>query len=90
LGRPVPELDAATVAAVQGLRTFGYSWPEIAVRLDTAKQHNVGDVIEFRRFARPARYVDVLRSCRPGMRGDLCQLLSLRGSRFFWLQSFFL
>jgi hypothetical protein len=32
------ELDAATQAAVDGLRGFGYSWGEIASRLGTTRQ----------------------------------------------------
>ena len=32
------ELDAATQTAVNGLRTFGYSWTEIATRLGTTRQ----------------------------------------------------
>ena len=32
------ELDAATRAAVEGLRGFGYSWGEIASRLGTTRQ----------------------------------------------------
>jgi hypothetical protein len=32
------ELDAATQAAVTGLREFGYSWGEIASRLGTTRQ----------------------------------------------------
>jgi hypothetical protein len=32
------ELDAATQTAVDGLRTFGYSWGEIAARLGTSRQ----------------------------------------------------
>lgn len=32
------ELDAATQAAVDGLRTFGYSWADIAARLGTTRQ----------------------------------------------------
>jgi hypothetical protein len=32
------EIDAATQTAVDGLREFGYSWGEIAVRLGTTRQ----------------------------------------------------
>jgi hypothetical protein len=32
------ELDAATQYAVNGLRAFGYSWGQIAGRLDTTRQ----------------------------------------------------
>jgi hypothetical protein len=32
------ELDAATQTAVDGLRTFGYSWTEIATRLGATRQ----------------------------------------------------
>lgn len=32
------ELNAATQTAVTGLRTFGYSWAEIATRLGTTRQ----------------------------------------------------
>ena len=32
------ELDAATRYAVAGLRTFGYSWADIATRLGTTRQ----------------------------------------------------
>jgi DNA-directed RNA polymerase specialized sigma24 family protein len=32
------ELDAATQAAVEGLRTHGFSWGEIAARLGTSRQ----------------------------------------------------
>ena len=32
------ELDVATQTAVDGLRTFGYSWGEIASRLGTTRQ----------------------------------------------------
>lgn len=32
------ELDAATQTAVDGLRTFGYSWGDIAARLGTTRQ----------------------------------------------------
>jgi hypothetical protein len=32
------ELDAATQTAVNGLRTFGYSWNDIATRLGTTRQ----------------------------------------------------
>jgi len=32
------ELDAATQTAVDGLRTFGYSWTDIATRLGTTRQ----------------------------------------------------
>ena len=32
------ELDTATRHAVSGLRTFGYSWTDIATRLGTTRQ----------------------------------------------------
>ena len=32
------EVDAATQTAVTGLRSFGYSWAEIAARLGTTRQ----------------------------------------------------
>ena len=32
------ELDAATQTAVDGLRSFGYSWADIAARLGTTRQ----------------------------------------------------
>jgi hypothetical protein len=32
------ELDTATRHAVNGLRTFGYSWTDIATRLGTTRQ----------------------------------------------------
>jgi hypothetical protein len=35
------ELDTATQHAVNGLRTFGYSWGEIAARLGTSRRQAV-------------------------------------------------
>lgn len=32
------EIERATTNAVEGLRDFGYSWSEIAVRLDISRQ----------------------------------------------------
>ncbi len=35
---PADEVDAATQSAVNGLRSFGYSWTQIATRVGTTRQ----------------------------------------------------